>query len=254
MDATSQSGVWAEELAERLRSSSFPGGMARPRTLESRKSIRLDPNAAHTPSQNSISADAIRNSSDMMLDAESTVPALTRMRTGSAHDEAQLALGIGWLTLPSTPIMFAAARGWARHIESSFGLRNVRVVWRNEGMQAFLVSGVSASVAGTSQNKGASSGFSSSDSRPGSPGYFLFDEDLTTGRLVARSWPQCLDNLYTRPFTFEGEEILYARSEEEAEAGRGEHQKEEGLLLSGGTLHTRGLSLDEDRVMGMEID
>lgn len=89
--------------------------------------------------------------------------------------------------------MCGAARGWARYIECNYPLCDVRFVWRSRSLPAHLVSASTAS-------------------QPGSSGFYLFDETLSQGRLVAQSWSSALDNLRETPVKFEGNEILQAGS------------------------------------------
>ena len=196
MTATTQNGVRAEELAERLRVSAFADATGRPPVREARKSIRLDLEATMLERQQ-----LQQQHSDMMVDGgvpSETIVAATHQRGPSGHDEAALTLGVGWASVPATPIMLAAARGWARYIESAFPLRNVRIVWKNEGISAVLISAVTLEMSAAGQLL------------PGSPGYYLFDENLTQGRLVAKSWERCLDLLRSQPMQFDGMGIMEA--------------------------------------------
>lgn len=43
-----------------------------------------------------------------------------------------------------------------------------------------------------------------------SDGFYLFEDDLSEGRLVGRSWERCLANLKAVPLGFEGGEVLRA--------------------------------------------
>ena len=190
----SQSGYWAEELSERLRSSSFPETRDRPHQLESRKSIRLDPDQSFADVANarpSISR-SLPESRNQIATFATPVQVRSASSSVTAHDEANIALGVGWSSFPSDPQMCAAARGWSRFIEMNYPLQSAKMVWRNQGMRAILASAAT---------------------RTGSPGYFLFDEELAQGQLVAKSWERCLDNLRERPFRFEGEVTMSAGAE-----------------------------------------
>lgn len=205
----SQTGRWAEELAERLQSSSFPEGRERDRPSlgESRKSMRLDQDTAR------------RGDASGGLDRVAEFagePGAAR----PVHDDAALALGVGWGSLPTGDAISAAARGWARYIETAFPVRSAKVVWRNEGLGAFLVGGVT---------------------RSGSPGYFLFDEGLTQGRLVAKSWERCLDNLREVPFVYEGEGVMVAEEQGRAQLG---DMVVDGLDEVGGSAQELGMDVD----------
>jgi hypothetical protein len=43
-------------------------------------------------------------------------------------------------------------------------------------------------------------------------GFFLFSDDLLEGRMVARNWQDCIQNLRAHPVEYEGREILKAAS------------------------------------------
>lgn len=162
----STSEVWAKELAERLRSSSMGESRA--------KAMRFDSETGVPP---------IDDPDAMESDAH---PAPASM--ANTIDEASVALGIGWSTVPSTPVMMDAARGWARFIENNYALQAVRVLWQCKEPAAYLVCGASREGVG----------------RPGSPGYYLFDETLSEGRLIAKSWERVMDNLRSQPMVFDG--------------------------------------------------
>ena len=209
MSGPGMAGTFADELAERLRSSSVEERKGvRPHPGVSRKSIRLDPGACfvdlagHGDGQQRVTAPG----HDTAPRFAHTPPDVAFPGTAPppTHDAASLALGVGWSSIPVNPTMSAAARGWAKYIETAFPLRSAKVVWRNEGMGAFLASAVAWD---------------------GSPGYFLFDEELTQGRLVAKSWERCLDGLRSQPFAFEGEATLGA-----GELGNSDHGANEVML------------------------
>ncbi|KAI9715922.1 MAG: hypothetical protein M1828_000549 [Chrysothrix sp. TS-e1954] len=194
MDAGMQTpnGVWAEELAARLQSSSFPGygpedseRQRRPTISESRKSIRLDPKAA---------------SSDVEGLRGGTIEPLSASRAVEEQiDQASILLGQSWSSIPLSDTMLAASRGWARHIETHFPLAAARVVWRSKALPAFLVEAVTRNA--------------EAPSRPGSPGYFLFDEDLRQGKLVAKSWERAVENLRAQPVCFEEDVVMDAQAQ-----------------------------------------
>lgn len=220
MDATDGSGMWAEELSARLRSTSFPDGSLRPRLPESRKSARVE------PEEELMAPD---EAGTMVVDGEEGVVGRGRARTRSDHDEARLALGVGWSSIPASPVMLAAARGWTRFIETAFALRNVKIVWRNEGMQVILISAVTSNYNAQGMQLG------------GSPGYYLLDEALTQGRLVARSWEKCLDLLRAQPIQFESDVTLHANPDQGAA---------EATPIATGM----ALAPVDERPLGMEID
>ena len=221
MDTSCQNGVRADELAERLRQSTFPDAATRPQLREARKSMRLDPEAT------TLERSQIQLEGDRMVNAKispTSDAAQSHQRGPSGHDEAALTLGVGWSSIPATPIMLAAARGWARFIESSHPLRNVKIVWRNEGLNAVLVSGVTLEMSTAGQLL------------PGSPGYYLFDDNMVQGKMVARSWERCIDHLRSQPMQFDGAELMDAQDE------------------GTGVTWADASAMGSDRAMGMEID
>lgn len=86
-------------------------------------------------------------------------------------DSFTLRLGIGWTNLNHQPDKQAALRGWARYVEKNFpGLTNAQILLQSKRLNdAFLVR--------TDQ------------------GYFLFDEEMSHGRLVGRTEERTLSNL-----------------------------------------------------------
>lgn len=97
--------------------------------------------------------------------------------------------------------MQGAARGWARFIERSYPLQSVRFIWRSRSLPAHLVEAVTVPT-------------------PGVSGYYLFDDTLSQGRLVARSWERALDNLRGVPMQFDGIETLQLRGAASESHGR----------------------------------
>lgn len=130
----------------------------------------------------------------------------------SSIDAASLALGVGWSTLPTDSTMEQASRGWARHIERHFPLQSVKIVWKS-ALPAYLVDAVTddgreraCSPAGRSRSPW--------NRRTGSNGYYLFDEQLNKGKLVAKSWEKALDNLRATPMVFDGDRVMEADADE----------------------------------------
>jgi len=129
------------------------------------------------------------------------VPAHADTLHEPAVDSATLTLGVSWCELPATPTMDAAARGWARYIEDYYPLQGVRIVWLYKAAPAYLV------CASTCQVRG----------QPGVSGYYLFDENLTEGRLVAKSFERTLDHLRMVPIAFDGAVTLRAGAADAAD-------------------------------------
>lgn len=172
--------MWTEELIEQFRQQSVGEQCntgKRPSVGDSRKSLRLGAEAS--------------SMEDVV--AYSNVPGAARMDE-PVIDSATLALGVGWSTLAATPTMDAAARGWARYIEEYYPLQSVRIVWHYRGGPAYLVSASTCEVRG----------------QPGVAGYYLFDDNLGEGKLVAKSFEKTIDNLRKAPIVFDGQTTLCA--------------------------------------------
>ena len=97
--------------------------------------------------------------------------------------------------------MDQASRGWARYIETHFPLQSVRIIWKSS-LPAFLVGAVTCD--GTPRG----------GRRTGVSAFFLFDEKLSQGKMIAKSWERALDNLRAVPMVFEGVEVMDADEDE----------------------------------------
>lgn len=196
--ASTAAGIWTEELIEQFRSQSvgdYSNGPKRLSLSDSRKSMRLGPEA-------STMEDVV---------AYANIPGAARADEPTV-DSATLALGVSWSTLPATPTMSAAARGWARYIEEYYPLQSARVIWHYRAGPAYLVSASTCTARG----------------RPGVAGYYLFDDNLTEGKLVAKSFEKTLDNLRQVPIAFDGLVTMRAG----AGTGTGEAAQDEGMDLN----------------------
>ena len=172
LSAESQTGTWYEEKEDEEILAKQAAAAERPRMPVGRKSVRL-------------SQSSIRAAFDL---PNLSAPASPPKSTPSAEiDEATIALGIGWTKMSSEdPDLQAAARGWARYLEVHYSaqIHNAEIMLKNRSLDVYLV--------------GCQEGF------------FLFQEDLLRGQLVARSWEQTLQNLKAQPMQFEGTEVLQA--------------------------------------------
>lgn len=196
-------GFLAEELSERLRSSGLTREeqQARP-GLEARKSIRLDRDGAGL-------GDAADKSAMNGVASQSVFEE-------SKIDQASMILGVGWSSLRLNSTMDQASRGWARYIETHFPVQSVKILWKNDGLEAYLVEAVTCD--GREQRVSSRSPTARASSpwvrRVGSPGYFLFDQKMTQGKLVAKSWERTLQNLRVSPIVFEGDRVMEANEDE----------------------------------------
>ena len=149
-----------------------------------------------------------------------------------AVDDYTLALGIGWTKIASEdPDTQAAARGWVKYIENHYPryVPDAEILSKSKGLNAYLV--------------GCHEGF------------FLFSDDLLEGRMVARNWQDCIQNLRVHPVEYEGREILKAASTPGSDdvpttgLGHATMNGGENIPSVNGIGHTTALVHD-----GMEID
>jgi hypothetical protein len=176
ISAESQTGTWYEEKVElQLQSPAAAEKDFRPR-MPTRKSVRLDATVP-IPRQDDIAAAIAPASPPKLLPDQPEV------------DDYTLALGIGWTKIASEdPDTQAAARGWVKYIENHYPIcmHGAEILSKSKGLNAYLV--------------GCHEGF------------FLFSDDLLEGRMVARNWQDCIQNLRVHPVEYEGQEILKAAS------------------------------------------
>ncbi|KAF6235443.1 hypothetical protein HO173_006640 [Letharia columbiana] len=93
-------------------------------------------------------------------------------------------LGIGWTYVGVYSEFVAMARGFSRYIDNHYSLTHSELLFESKSLEAYLVSS--------------------------NQGYFLFAEDLTEGRLVARTWEDTLANLQSSPVRFSWAQPLFA--------------------------------------------
>jgi hypothetical protein len=181
IDASSQTGTWAEEKAEisQVQAQPSPAIQDRP-MLRSHKSQRLDLTA--TP----VIAEEVSLSNGTVI-ASSPPKMVSNSMEGPTIDAFTIYLGIGWSRISDGEDVQAAARGWTKFIENHYPINDVHIRLQSKGLASYLV-----------------------ESREG---WFLFGEDLKEGRLVSTSLERTFENLKTTPPIFDGEEILYAAAE-----------------------------------------
>jgi hypothetical protein len=173
ISAESQTGTWYEETTEAAAvAATKPITPLHRPEMQSRKSQRLDLTA---PGLDDIAASAVQaESPPKSAPVDPTI------------DESTQALGIGWTRISESDVhLQAAARGWAKYIENHYpeDVHGAKILLKSKGLNAYLV--------------GAEEGF------------FLFKEDLSEGRLVARIWERTLANLMAggANVIFDGETI-----------------------------------------------
>lgn len=93
-------------------------------------------------------------------------------------------LGVGWTHVGEDPGLVAMARGFSRYINNHYPLTDSEILLKSKSLEAYLVKS--------------------------NQGYLLFPEDLTQGRLVARTWEDTLANLQSSPIRFSWAQPLFA--------------------------------------------
>lgn len=93
-------------------------------------------------------------------------------------------LGIGWTHMGEDSGSVAMARGFRRYIDNHYPLTDSEILSKSKSLEAYLVKSTQ--------------------------GYFLFPEDLTQARLVARTWEETLANLQSSPVRFSWAQPLCA--------------------------------------------
>ncbi|KAG9234174.1 hypothetical protein BJ875DRAFT_462278 [Amylocarpus encephaloides] len=181
IEASSQTGTWAEEKAEVERAKAqaqaalLSSSPDRP-ILRAAKSQRLDLTA--TPP---IAEESMRHG------ALITPSAPSPERSGPTEptiDDFTRHLGIGWSLISNEEHIQAAVRGWTKFIENHYPVTNVKIALQSKGLSSYLAEA--------------------------SEGYFLFGEDLKQGRLVSTNLEKVWTNLRGALPLFDGEMVMEA--------------------------------------------
>ena len=176
--AESQTGTWYEEQLEleRLEAAKAAESLAR---IQAESTI---------PPSNKIQRVEAPSEASIATSARSAAECNSELYINPALDTVKHLLGTEWACISEDQLLRSASRGWAKFIDRHYpSLNNVEVLLRLRGKNAYLVR--------TNE------------------GLFLFNDDLTQGRLVARTWEICVANLAIDPIVFEGEESLTAVKE-----------------------------------------
>jgi hypothetical protein len=173
--ASSQTGTWAEEKAEKEAKATVPTPTTERPILRSAKSQRLD--LTSTPS---IAEEAMVNGS--MTTAGASSPG--KSNAEPTVDDFTRHLGIGWSLISADPDIQAAARGWARYIDNHYPVANAKIRLQSRGLASYLVEA--------------------------DEGYFLFGEDLKQGRLVSTSLEKTWANLRGSVPVFDSDAVMEA--------------------------------------------
>ncbi|EPE32598.1 hypothetical protein GLAREA_07732 [Glarea lozoyensis ATCC 20868] len=186
IEASSQTGTWAEEKAEQerakaqaiahLQSVALSQPSPERPMLRATKSQRLDLTA--TPS---VVEEAMQNGNLPAVSAPS--PERTALAEPTIDDFTRH-LGIGWSLISADEHIQAAARGWTKFIENHFPITNVKIALQSNGLESYLVEA--------------------------NEGYFLFGDDLKQGRLVSTNLEKVWANLRGPVPMFDGEATMTA--------------------------------------------
>lgn len=180
--ADSQSGTWVEEKAAEEHARKLADAAVEQEKLsQERPSLRSNKSQRLTLTNDALPlAQAAQSNGSPGRDKSPEAP------SAPVVDEFTVHLGIGWAQLSADEHIQAAARGWQKFIENHYPVSDAKIRLQSRGLNAYLV-----------------------EAREG---FFLFADDLRSGRLVSRD-PQCaLQNLKSSPPTFEGETMIAAES------------------------------------------
>ncbi|KAJ5891026.1 uncharacterized protein N7473_007254 [Penicillium subrubescens] len=226
VSAESQTGTWYEEKTESQQATAAP---------ISSRSIAIQSDGAD------ISRKAQR--------LDTSAPAPHRPGHPPAEpliDDATRLLGISWQRIDTDDDMAPAVRGWTKYIDNQYAayLHHSQMLMKSRALNAYLVAAMPVSAF--------------------SPAFYLFNEDLTQGQLVASSWESCLNNLRSTPPVFEGAAPLAAASRPQPAANPFTAASASGVPLLQQALSSHshsptcgmdaGAGLNGGVEMGMEID
>ncbi|KAI9655184.1 MAG: hypothetical protein M1821_005667 [Bathelium mastoideum] len=150
--------------------SPVPEAAPRP-SLPCRKSTRLDKSASGLD--------------DIAL---ASTPTIKEAPVEPTIDDATHTLGIGWTVVRNNPTLEITSNAYAKFIENHYPLASVEILLHSSGMPAYLISAI----------------------REGQNGFYLFEEDLKRGQLVAHDFQHATACLQNRPIVFANDEILIA--------------------------------------------
>jgi hypothetical protein len=248
VSAESQTGTWYEEKAESRQVIAAPIS-SRSIALQSdgadisRKAQRLDTSA---PGLDDIALASMHQRLDGsdMADQHRTAPSTPPAEP--LIDDATRLLGISWQRIDTDDDMAPAVRGWTKYIDNQYAayLHHSQMLMKSRALNAYLVAATPVSAF--------------------SPAFYLFNDDLTQGQLVASSWEACLHNLRPTPPVFEGAAPLAAASRPQPTANPFTTAPEAGVPLLQQAISSHsytptcgmvaGAGLNGGVEMGMEID
>lgn len=124
IDASSQSGTWADE---KIPTPPIPQLVERP-VIRSYKSQRLDR-----------SADSMTNGDALRLHDTMDMHSPPKTSLDPTIDDFTIHLGIGWSRISEEAHIQAAARGWAKYIENHFPVSQPQIRLESKGLSSYLV-------------------------------------------------------------------------------------------------------------------
>jgi hypothetical protein len=176
IEASSQTGTWAEEKAEQERAKAVAASSPERPALRAAKSQRLD--LSSTPS---ITEEVLSNGNLVSPGS----PERTNGHAEPTVDDFTRHLGIGWSLVNTADLdIQAAVRGWSKFIENHFPVTDAKIRLQSKGLASYLVEA--------------------------NEGYFLFGEDLKQGRLVSTSLEKTWVNLRGPVPVFDGDLVMEA--------------------------------------------
>ncbi|EPS30099.1 hypothetical protein PDE_05049 [Penicillium oxalicum 114-2] len=161
-------------------------------------------------------------------------------------DEATRLLGISWQRVDTDHDMAPAVRGWTKYIDNQYSaiLHDSQMLMKSRALNAYLVAATPHGAC--------------------SPSFYLFNEDLTQGQLVASRWEVCLQNLRSTPPVFEGNAVIVAAGRPQPLENPFTSAGESGVPLLQQALSSHshvapcgmdlGAGLNQGMDTGMEID
>jgi hypothetical protein len=215
IDASSQTGTWAEEKVEEEQQQAQAELANNRPELPRHKSQRLDSSATSMAEENSLPTGPTVASSPSKMPNEPAVDMFT------------IHLGIGWSRLSDAEGVLAAARGWAKFIENHYPVSNVRVRLQSKGLASYLAEA--------------------------NEGFFLFKEDLKAGCLVATSLDQTFENLRSVPPIMDGQEMHLSTMESQPLPQETHMQNNANMTAQAGPTHNPFHTMNGSH-SGMDMD
>lgn len=180
--ADSQSGTWVEEkAAEEHARKLVEVTIEQEKLSQDRPSLRSNKSQRLTLTNDTLPlAQAVYSNGSSGRDNSPEAP------SAPVVDEFTVHLGIGWAQMCADQHIQAAARGWQKYIENHYPVSDAKIRLQSRGLNAYLV-----------------------EAREG---FFLFADDLRSGRLVSKDAQCALRNLKSSPPNFEAEIMIAAES------------------------------------------